>query len=230
MLALLCGALTGCAAIPQIANIFFGKASETYPPGELYKYRGEVAITVHNVKFDGMAVTKQEPLEVRIDSAFELDRIQFTSCGRHDVRRDLSCGFFCKSKAYIYPYSPNEIESKGLCPLYIEIFSKKALASWGMVAFRHDETLQASMGCNGKEKPFAGYSVCQTKAGLDQSIKFQEPIEDFEADPGCNLKKINDHLFHLRPALGMCAATFYAKGKWHTLNLLGYDRVLVQGE
>jgi hypothetical protein len=231
VLALLCGALTACAAVPQIANVLFGTdAVEKYPPGELYKYRGELTITVDGKAFEGVAVTKQGPVNIRIDSKFGLDRIQFTSCGRHDVKRDLESSWFSKTKNFTYAYTPNEMESQGLCPLYIEAFNKQALAAWGFVAFRKDETLTARVGCNGVEWKFAGYSVCQTKAGLDQSVSFEQDIEDYEADPLCNMKKTSARTFTVRPGLGMCAATFYSKGLWHTMNLLGYERVLVQGD
>jgi hypothetical protein len=230
--AVLCTALTACAALPNIANIFSGKAQESYPPGELYRYRGELLLTFEGVTFEGVGATKLSgPLAIRVDSKFGLDRLQFTSCARHDVIRDFDSSWFSKSKTYTYNYVPSREELAAGCPLYIEAFSKQALAAWGFISFAHDEKLPARMDCNGKAWKFSnGVSVCQTKAGLDQSIQFDQAIEDFEADAICNMKKKDDKNFTLRPGLGLCAATFYSKGLWHTLNLIGYERVLVQGE
>jgi hypothetical protein len=229
----LCLTLSACAALPNIANIFFGGATETYPPGELYKYRGELLLTFEGQTFEGVGATKLTgPIDIRVDSKFGLDRLQFTSCSRHEVIRDFDETWFSKSKTYTYHYVPSKDELVVGCPLYIEAFSKKALAAWGFIVFGHDESLPGRMSCNGESTLFkqSSHSVCQTKAGLDQSLRFDEPIDDFEADSICNMKKVDPRTFTMRPGLGMCTATFLAKGKWHSLNLIGYERVLVQDE
>ncbi len=225
-------ALSGCAAFPGLLQMFVGThANEAYPPGDLYNYRAELMITVDGVTFEGMAVTKSLPQTiVHVQSNFPLDRIQFTSCGRQNVVRDFRNNWFSKTQTYDYDYTPDTMETAGKCILYIEAFSKNALASWGMVAFRTDENLPAAMQCNGETLPKAGWSVCQTKAGLDQSIIFKAPIKKFRSDPGCHMTKVDDEHFNLRPDLGWCAATFYDGKDWHRLTLLGYKRVLVMGE
>jgi hypothetical protein len=224
--------LPGCAAFTTIVGSLFGsKANEAYPPGNLYQYRGELLIKVDNVTFDGMAVTKLSvPIVVHIESKFPLDRIQFTSCGRQNVIRDFNNSWFSKTRTYDYTYYANRKEQEGKCPLYIEAFSKSALASWGFAAFRTDEALKGHLECNGESWTYAGYSVCQTKAGLDQSIWFEHKIKKFKADPGCHMVQVDDQHFDMRPDMGMCAATFFDGKDWHVMNMLGYSRVLVTGE
>lgn len=224
-------ALMACAALPQTGNVITGTATEMAPQGSLYRYRGEILITINGVKSEGMAVVPLTgPLTIRIESKFGLDRLQFTTCSRQDVVRDPGGSWFGKSKSYDYQYSPGTKEMAGQCPLYIEAFNKSSLGSWGFVAFRSDEKLTARVQCNGVNEWFPGYSVCQTRAGLDQSISFDTPVTDFEADKICNIKKVDNKNFDLRPGLGMCVVTFYDGTNWHGLNLLGYQRVLVQGE
>ncbi|MGZ6477647.1 MAG: hypothetical protein ACXWQE_00015 [Bdellovibrionales bacterium] len=229
--AALSAALIGCAALPSIGNVISGTATEKNTPGNLYRYRGELLVTVDGKSFEGMAVTKLTgPVTIHVESKFALDRLQFTSCGRQDVIRDFDNSWFSKSKTYDYQYSPDKKELSGQCALYIEAFNKANLAAWAYVAFRSDETFPARMECNGVDWKFSGLSVCQTKAGLDQSIIFDKSVVDFEADPLCGLKKIDDKNFDLRPGLGLCVAAFYDGQNWHTLNMIGYERVLVQGE
>lgn len=221
----------GCAALPGAIDVIKGTANEVNQPGDLYRYRGELIITVNGNVFEGMAVTNLVgTTTIHIESKFSLDRIQFTSCGRQDVIRDFNNSWFSKSKVYDYYYTPDTKELGGQCPLYIEAFNKSSLAAWGYVAFIKDESFPARMECNGMSWQFSGYSVCQTRAGLDQSISFDSPVVDFSADPICKMKQIDKFNFDLRPGLGMCNAAFYDGANWHLLNLLGYSRVLVQGE
>ncbi len=224
--------LTSCAAFPGlVASLFGSHVSEAYPPGDLFNYRAELVLTVDGVVFDGMAVTRSLPhTTIHIQSKFPLDRIQVTSCGRQDVIRDFRNDWFSKTQAYDYEYQPNQMELSGKCALYIEAFSKSALASWGFVAFRTDENLPGAMDCNGEHMPKAGWSICQTKAGLDQSISFKTDIKKYRAEPGCGAKQVDARHFTLRPALGWCAATFYDGKDFHVVTLLGYKRVLVTGE
>lgn len=227
----LSAALIGCAALPSVGNVISGTATELNTPGDLYRYRGELLVTVSGQAFDGMAVTKLTgPITIHIESKFGLDRLQFTSCARQDVVRDIAGTWFGSSKTYDYQYNPDQKELGGQCLLYIEAFNKASLAAWGMVAFRSDESFPAHVQCNGVNWTFSGYSICQTKAGLDQSISFDKPVVAFRADPLCNMKQIDSKNFDLRPAQGMCVATFHDGTNWHTLNVLGYERVLVQGE
>ncbi len=231
MWAVLCTALIGCAALPQFGDTLAGNANETSKPGDLYHYRGELQVTVDGKAFEGMAVTKLTgPITIHVESKFGLDRLQFTSCGRQDVVRDIGGSWFGKSKKYDYLYTPDKKELEGKCALYIEAFNKSSLAAWAYIAFRSDEDLPSRTHCNGVDWSFAGFSVCQTRAGLDQAIAFQVPIIDTEADPGCHLKRVDEKNFDLRPDMGMCVATFYDGAHWHSLNLIGYERVLVQGE
>lgn len=222
----------GCAAIPGIGDVITGTANETVTSGPLYKFRAELLLTVDGKTFDGVGATLIRPgdMEIDVTSKFGLDRIQFTTCSRQDVFRNVDQDWFGGvGKVMRYHFIPDKQELAGQCPLYIEAFNKAGLAAWGFVAFRSDETLPAHLGCNGESITYSGFSVCQTLAGLKQTISFDSAVKDFEIEPICGGSKLDDKNFALRPGSGICRATFY-DGRWHSMVMFGYDKVLVQGE
>lgn len=224
--------LTACAALPHIGDVISGTANQTVTSGPLYKFRAELQLTVDGVKFDGMGATLMRPGEMIIDveSKFGLDRVQVTTCSRQDVFRDVDPDWFGGvGKVLHYHFIPDKQELSGQCPIYFEAFNKAGLAAWGFLVFRTDEALLAHVGCNGLMEKFAGASACQTLAGLKQTVSFDAPIKDYEAEPICGAEKADDLNFNFRPGSGICRATFY-DGRWHSLIMFGYEKVLVQGE
>lgn len=223
-------ALISCAALPHVGDVLTGTASQGVAKGPLYTYRADILLTLEGKTFDGLAATKLTgPLDIKIESKVKLDRLQITSCARQDVFEAVDKTWYGGvGHAMIYHYVPIRAEFAGACPLYIEAFDKSGLAAWGLVGFRSDETMQAHIDCNGKGVTYAGYSVCQTKNGLEQALVFQDPVDDFEIEPICNGVTADNKTFTFHPGLGVCRASFYRKGEWHTLNMIGYDQVLVR--
>lgn len=199
--------------------------------GPLWNNRADLQITLDGKQFDGMAETKLSgPVEVKLVSNVPMDRLQITSCSRQDVFENVDAGWFGGSgKTFTYTYAPSAIELKGVCPLYIEIYSKADLTAWGFVAFKTDEKLPAKVACNGIDWSFSGMSICQTKAGLEQAMSFSKPV-DFEAEETCTMVQDpkDKSKFTMRPQKGFCRATFTDGVDWHRLIMLGYDQVLVR--
>lgn len=229
-----------CIAVAFILSSCASVQPQKIARGPLYSYRAELSITLGDRQFDGLAVTKLMPVDIGIKSLVSMDRIQVTSCARQNICEN---GGFCdpqfsidrdwwtgSGKSATYHYEPNEAESKGVCPLYIEVYSKADLTDWGMVAFRTDETLPAKLACNGSGISFAGLSICQTKNGLDQSIKFDRVIKGFASEPGCHMTQdqVDATKFWLRPEMGFCKAVFSDGVNEHRLLLLGFDSVLLR--
>lgn len=204
----------------------------------LWVYRADLFMTVNGVGFDGVGVTAaQASLDIDIRSPIHIDRVEVESCGRSDV---CEAGKNCNQnfsvdadwwgqvgKHMVYRYHPLGEETSG-CALYIKVYDKAALAAWGFIAFRKNEMLASRFICNGAGWTFAGHDVCQTKVAKIQTLTFDDPIEDFDADPTCGITKLNVNEFELRPQLGLCSAKFYAKGKWAGLEVISYDEVLIR--
>lgn len=211
--------LAGCASTQQVTTA-----------GPLYKNRANMQITVDGVTFDGVGVTLLNgPKDISIVSEAALDLLRITTCHRDFTVEKVDSGWFGGSgKTYTYHYEPTETEKASVCPMYIQAFSKDSVTDWGYLAFRTDETLPASMDCNGTNWKFAGISVCQTKAGLDQVIRFDRDVK-FTADLICQITQSSPREYIIRGGLGFCFAEFSDGKVWHRLILLGYDSVLIRG-
>ena len=237
--------LAGCAGLTTVGNDVQTILQDTRQPATrvpLYVYRADLQVTTDSVTFDGVGVTSARSAEMDIDvvSQINLDRVEVETCARQDVCENgkpcngnfaIDDGWFGTSgKHLVYHYTPSTDEAAGSCPIYFRVYAKTDLASWGFLAFRSaDENLPAHMVCNGVVWQFSGHSMCQTKAGLIQRITFDQPIDDFDVDKGCGITQIDPKTFQLRPALGLCTGKFLSQGKWHGLDLIAYDQVLVGG-
>jgi len=214
--------LSACAAMEQ-------KNSEHKP---LYNFKADMQIAVDGLDFDGIATAKLSgPKRIVIKSKAKLDVFVVSSCQRYDKLERLYKNWFGGSgKAYNYMYTPSPTESKKGCPLYFQAFDKSGLTDWGYVAFTTDQDLPATSECSGSVSRNIGASVCQVKAGFEQSIKFDAAVKYFSADSNCNMQRVDEKTFQYRPAIGFCIAEFSNGTKFHTLTALGFDEVFIRGE
>lgn len=210
--------LAGCASTQQITT-----------EAPLYKYRANMQISVDGVDFDGMGVTAIGVKDIGIVSQAALDLLRITTCHRDFTVEKVDKGWFGGSgHQYVYHYEPTEKERSGMCPIYFQAFSKDRVTDWGYLAFRSTETLPGHIDCNGVPTKFAGISVCQTKAGLDQILTFDRDVK-FAADANCKITQQTPRKYSVRGNMGFCYAEFSDGNIWHRLILLGYDTVLVRG-
>ena len=209
--ALLALLLTGCAGVSQ-------KSTVGQP---LWSYRADMGMMAGPSTFEGMGVTKLfGSIPIQVNSPVALDRLQVTTCARAEVYENVK-------NPFTFDYVPSPRETDGLCPMYIEAYSKDQLTSWGFLGFRQTETLPAHIWCNGEGYTYAGLSVCQTKTGLEQQLDFKKPVK-FIAEKSCNLTTSDNQSFLAKPDKGFCRATFTAGGEYHRLIMLGYDSVLIR--
>lgn len=202
----------------------------------LWTYKADIAITVDDVNFDGMAVANIGKKPIHLRSKAKLDLLLISSCHREfsQERVDYTTGWFglggSSSKVFTYTYSPTPIESEGYCPIYIQAFDRTGIAAWGFVAFRTSENLVASLSCNGRDSKLRGISVCQSRQGFEQGISFLAPVR-FVSNDVCQIVAKSDREFRIRTKkMGFCEATFTDGKEKHRLVLLGYDEVLVRAE
>lgn len=238
--------LCGCSTLQTDVQTVLQDARQPATRVPLYVYRADLQVTVDKTTFDGVGVTSARSSEMDIDivSQINLDRVEVETCAREDVCESgkpcnanfaLDDGWFgTQGKHLVYHYTPSTDEAAGACPIYFRVYAKTDLASWGFLAFRTTtgatpETLPAHMVCNGVPWKFSGHSMCQTKQGLLQRIVFDQPVDDFDLDKTCGAKQLDSKTFQLRPQLGLCTGEFLSQGKWHGLDLIGYDTVLVGG-
>lgn len=215
-------ALSGCTTLEQ--------QNTTKEP--LYSHKADMTVTVDGVAFDGMAVTEiTGKKEVVLKSRASADVFVVASCQRYEKFENVGKTWFGPSaKDLKYIYNPTSIELERKCPIYFQTFDKSGITDWGYLAFRRDSNvIPARTECNGRSIKYSGHSVCQTKAGLEQSIRFDTPVPYFSADPGCNVVRMSDRAFRFRPSLGFCAGEFSDGKNFHQLTALGFDAVFVRG-
>lgn len=242
-LACLC---TGCASLPDIANVLFGKSSQKITRTPIWVYRPDIRIGVDGTTFDGIGVTKlADETGIYIESLVDIDRVEISTCSRLDVCQVKAGTMACDPSRFrvdkdwfgnagrkmLYAFRPSEREKQGHCAnLTIAIYDKSALAAWGHLTFRSmpEKNFPARMSCNATDWKFSGHSVCSAKAGHVQTIYFDEPVDNFRAEDECNLKKISDKEFEFQPAVGWCRAGFMRGDKYHGVTINGLDEVLIR--
>ena len=213
--------LAGCATPQELTS-----------SAPLHKYRANISITIDGKEFDGMGVTALNgPKKIEIVSQAKLDLLKINSCHRDFKVEKVDKGWFGGSgKKFTYNFVPTEKEKSMWCPLYIQAFDKRGITDWGYLAWRDGFTLPAQMDCNGHTWKFAGVSVCQTQAGLEQVIRFEKPVK-YSADSNCKITSTSDRSFNIRSNQDFCLAEFSSDGKeFHRMVLLGYEKDLIRGD
>ncbi len=237
----------GCASLQDMANILTGNSSQKITKTPIWLYKPDLYIVVDNVGFYGMGVTQipQEYTDVQVQSQVDIDRVEISTCSRHDVCQIKGGALACDAnrfaigldwfgnpgKLMTYRFAPDKKERDDSCAnVLIAIYDKNTLAAWGYLDFRTDplNNFAAEFTCNATDHPFAGVSVCSAKAGTIQEINFTKPIDNYRAEDSCNIKKISDTEFEFQPAVGWCRASFAQDQKFHDVILNGYSDVLIR--
>ncbi len=238
--------LTGCASFQDIANIITGNSSQKITRTPIWVYKPDLLIQVDGATFYGMGVSVLKPqTDVNIQSQIDIDRVEVSTCSRHDVcqykggalacdgsRFEISPGWFGNpGKFMVYHFIPDRKEKDDSCSnILIAIYDKNVLAAWGYLDLRANpnDNFPAQFTCNAIDWKFAGVSVCSAKAGTIQEINFAAPIDGFRADDSCGIKKISPTEFEFQPAVGWCRASFAQNKKFHDVIMNGYDEVLIR--
>lgn len=209
---------------------FQSKTESTTDP--LYKNKADIAITIGDQKFDGMAVTTLTGnMNIEIVSKAKLDVLIVSSCQRFETYEKLDSGWFGGAgKKFKYNYIPTKIELGDKCPLYFQALDKSGVTAWGYVAFKTTDKLAAEVECNGKSYLSTGFTLCQTKNGFEQGLTFLKPVTKFTASAACGITQLSPTQFRVVPLVGFCNATFTDGTDWHQLTLLGYEQAFVRGE
>lgn len=196
----------------------------------LYQYKPDIEIGIDGKAFDGMGAVPLSAKRIQIISKAKLDLLMISSCHRNFTIERVDANWFGGSKKkYLYDYIPTTIESEEFCPLYIQAFDRSGITAWGYIAFSSSEKLTGKLICNGNTSSNV-VSVCASRAGFEQGLHFDKPIEKFVGSELCEITKLNEGDFRLRTKSGFCYATFYDGKDFHRLVLLGYDEALIRGE
>lgn len=211
--------LIGCASIEGLDVL----------KDPIYTYEADLKLTVDGETHNGFGATfidKQK--QIRIDSPVKLDYLFVHTCGRFKRYPEWDQAKL-GSKTVTYNYQPVEKELSG-CPIFFEAYNLNGITAWGMIAFRLGNEMPATTFCNGVKNEFGGHSVCQSKPGIEHSIKFSKPVTFITRDQ-CPIKEISPGVFRFRAAPGAntwCNVGFTDGEKFHFLTVHGFTRPFIR--
>lgn len=205
-------------------------------------YKRDMILEVNGVKGEGVVVAPLSPsISFYVIARGDLDLFTFTTCHREETAEDAgnvssSQGSWIfkrtitKKREVKSTFSPTPIEAEGGCPILLGGYEQeKGRHSWGFVDFETpDAVLPATLSCNGSVIKSKGVSICQARAGLIQSIKFENQVK-VSPEPGCELGKAAGDFFEFPISKGQCVYAFMdAEAKVHRLTTLGYEQILIR--
>lgn len=200
----------------------------------LYKYRADVLITASGKSISGMiSIPRTDPVRLQIDSPVKMDLVRISSCNRdetlEEVGKSTRWWWSESGKRLTYDFSPSVVEREGFCPVYIQIFDKDLLTAWGLVSFKTDENLKASVSCNGHDYQAIGLDSCQSMHGFEQGLGFEKPVK-FVPKGACEVRRLDESTLRIRSTQpGFCTITVYDGADYFVFVVLGYEEILVRG-
>lgn len=180
-----------------------------------------------------LVVPKKTSYKFKIKSKGALDLFTFSTCHREETAEAVGGGWFGSSKSMDGTYIPMQGIETEFCPAYIGGYDKKGMHSWGFIDFETDEAkLPATVFCNGNRIKSGGVSVCQSKAGLLQEIRFEVPVSVEFDSVKCKFPKPEDSkIFRFEMPSGECSVAFFSEdNNVHRLTLIGYQKIMIRGD
>jgi hypothetical protein len=223
--------IVGCAGIPQKLD-----------PDKFYKR--DLPFCVKDIGcYEGTAVIPKKDyyeFEVAPKGNALVDMLVLDSCHREFTREgneksylDFFAKIFGKKReGYKIHYTviPG-IEDDGDCSVRINTFEKeKGRHAWGIIRIQHEKyQLPALVYCNGEIRKEVGVSICQSKAGMTQQIRFDEAVM-IETDKGCSpMRRKASGLYEWEISNGECGYSIRSQsGLVHDLLTVGYTGLLIR--
>ena len=186
-------------------------------------YKKNMFLEVNGVQAVGVIVAEMGSVfTIKADFKKKINRIKVDTCHRNYDNVDIG-----KDWEYFYK-KIGGIEDKGMCKMKITALNGDGINSWGLIEFKNesDHNLGAVLKCNGAVSNVSGVSICQSKAGLRQSITFKEPTYSDPQDECSKPFTYDGKTYYYDIDHGNCVFLFKAGRKFHRLRTFGYDEVM----
>lgn len=185
---------------------------------------------------------KAQAYKVKVFPPGKADMITLSSCHREwkTPSPEKKGGWFKKGYYEFEIQFEDTIDGEALCSFDIGIYEKnKGRHAWGLLAISDASKykMPARIKCNGKEKRYAGTSICQAKEGLIQGYEFDRKVSVTKVI-GCEVANINSTERYsktwrfLMPS-GECEVFFIdikdPLGMVHQAFLYGYSTIPIRG-
>jgi len=212
----------------MVSMSFVGCSSPIQAPERNVFYERDLYMEVNDHKFWGVGVVPEsEFYKMKIHAHGDNDWLGIKTCNRHK-RFENEGG---KVKYTYYPV--DELENTSKCPIEVISLDHKGRHGWGLLILSEPKkySMPAYMKCNGEQGAIVGVSICQSKTGLVQELKFSEDMlmvgsKECEIDQAADRKS-----FKYTMNKGQCVFTFGRVAEPHLLHLhytVGYDETLLR--
>jgi hypothetical protein len=155
---------------------------------------------------------------VRVSAAPTTHHMVVQSCHRFDVLQ--------VKTPFEYRYTPGFwIENVGSCVLFLTAIREDGSKRLAIADFTGNEQAPATVHCNGTRAKFDGASVCQSKAGLIQSVWFEQSAVVYSPDR-CPKPRMdgNGSRWEYNIGTGLCVYLFVLKdGARHRHTTWGFN-------
>jgi len=190
---------------------------------ETASYQKDLVIREAATIIVGMVVLPNKlSYDLKFDARENPEIVRISNCHRDVI-------FRYQKKHFSFRYTPNRRIENGSCALLVTFLDDKGRHQFGAISFRDDETLPATVSCNGTNVKYDGASVCQAKSGTIQAIDFDVPVQ--VRSMACTVPTGTDDRKHWTFATkdDFCLYVFKSdNGEVHKLTTFGYNEIMKQ--
>lgn len=193
-------------------------------------YKRDVRLSVNGKAGVGvLVVPKSDNYLISGQMLGQMSLVSIRSCHREWSQENVSGRYFT------YSYAPKTaMETDDACILEVGGFdAKNGQHSWGMIAFEDPTGVSATVKCNG-DTLFGKTTVCQSPAGLEEEISFDDEMLVSPDSGGCSFDGMprRGKLFRYVMPRRTCVLVFAKvadKGQtFHRHYTVGYEATLLR--
>lgn len=191
-------------------------------------YMRDMKVTIDGESAYGtMVAPKKWSYDISVDFPGKGDLVLLRTCHREEIREDLG-------RKEAITYRPQRfLEDQGDCIMEISAFSKDdGKHAWALIDFENRMwQLEGIAKCNGNSYITKGVTVCQSRAGLIQQLKFNEK---FTLSPAAKCypffeHAIKDKTLEYKVPKEECSFVITGEsGRRHKLTTIGYEAVFIR--
>lgn len=206
-------------------------------------YKRDMILSVDGHEGEGVLVVPEKDIhKFHVQARGDLDLFTLTTCHR-DWTKDRAWNVKTKSGLFgwnkkihenqvKFDLKLNELEKNDFCLIELGGYEKeKGRHSWAIIDVQTEETnLPAYVFCNGSEYQSKGVTVCQSRNGLNQGIKFEVDVLT-DPDKECDLPNKRGKYFEFPIPKGKCVYLFIEVNpphREHRLVTFGYESILIR--
>lgn len=208
--------LTGCSTTTPLPT-------PNWVPWELTN-RASLPFQCEGKRFNGSGVlARKSPQTITFTLPKDTAKFMINSCNREEF-----FGYPDSSKPFNWIYVPIPfIESTDSCLVIATAITKQGEMYKAVIDFVSEESIPATLRCNGVSEPVSGVALCQSRAGLLQAIEFKEEVVGVSQE-GC--PELEPYFFEFgfrfKTLPGFCAYRFLNQRKEvFRLTTYGYQSI-----